>query len=63
MLAASDNGHGIGRETLGRLFEPFFTTKPKDTVTRRPSFLVEDQPVCVRGSTERSRIPILEGVS
>ena len=26
-LSISDNGQGIGSETLGRIFEPFFTTK------------------------------------
>ncbi len=27
LLSVSDNGHGMDKETLGRLFEPFFTTK------------------------------------
>ncbi|MCK9294453.1 MAG: PAS domain S-box protein [Desulfobulbaceae bacterium] len=27
LLAFSDDGHGMGKETLGKIFEPFFTTK------------------------------------
>jgi signal transduction histidine kinase len=29
LLTVSDNGHGMGKETLPRIFEPFFTTKPQ----------------------------------
>ena len=33
LLAVSDSGHGMDRETLARVFEPFFSTKPVGTGT------------------------------
>jgi CheY-like chemotaxis protein len=33
MLAISDTGSGMDKETMAKVFEPFFTTKPKDKGT------------------------------
>lgn len=33
LLVVSDNGCGMGKETLAQIFEPFFTTKKKDKGT------------------------------
>ncbi|MCB2183878.1 MAG: HAMP domain-containing protein [Desulfobulbaceae bacterium] len=30
-ISITDNGKGIGRESLGKIFNPFFTTKPQGT--------------------------------
>lgn len=33
MIAISDTGHGMSKETMAKVFEPFFTTKSKDRGT------------------------------
>ena len=68
-LMVTDDGHGVGAETLGHLFQPFFTTKPKGTglglwLSRR---LIEDHGGTVevdskegRGTTFIITLPTIE---